>query len=90
MMRTVATQFGKQGIRANTVLPGLIMHSGTALLPKAYTQSVLDHVLTPELGNPESIGSLVAYLMSDAAHFLQGQEIRVDGGQYVQTTPPGS
>ncbi len=91
LMRTVATQFGKQGIRANTVLPGLILHpGGTALLPKEYTQSVLDTALTPELGEPESIGSLVAYLLSDAARFLQGQEIRVDGGQYVQTTPVGS
>jgi NAD(P)-dependent dehydrogenase (short-subunit alcohol dehydrogenase family) len=87
LMRTVAAQFGKQGIRANTILPGLIIHPATALLPDEYKQLILDNVATPRLGTPESIGSLVAYLFSDDARFLQGQEIRVDGGQYVLTTP---
>jgi NAD(P)-dependent dehydrogenase (short-subunit alcohol dehydrogenase family) len=83
LMRTVATQFGKQGIRANTILPGLILHAGTASLPEGFRQVVLDQVLTPEFGGPEAIGSLVAYLMSDDARYLQGQEIPVDGGLNV-------
>jgi NAD(P)-dependent dehydrogenase (short-subunit alcohol dehydrogenase family) len=83
LMRTVATQFGKQGIRANTVMPGLIIHQGTGLLPAAFKQVMLNNVLTPELGGAEAIGSLVAYLFSDAARYVQGQSIHVDGGMHV-------
>jgi NAD(P)-dependent dehydrogenase (short-subunit alcohol dehydrogenase family) len=80
LMRTVATQFGKQGIRANTVLPGFIATSSTARLPEAFKTVLRDNILTPDFGGPEAIGSLVAYLLSDEARYLQGQEILVDGG----------
>lgn len=82
LMRTVATQFGKQGIRANTILPGLIDTPGNSL-PEEFKRVILDNVLTPEFGGPEAIGSLVAYLLSDDARYLQGQEIPVDGGLNV-------
>ena len=80
LMRTVATQFGKQGIRANTVLPGFIATTSTLRLPEGFKTVLRDNVLTPEFGGPEAIGSLVAYLLSDEARYLQGQEILVDGG----------
>jgi NAD(P)-dependent dehydrogenase (short-subunit alcohol dehydrogenase family) len=80
LMRTVATQFGKQGIRANTVLPGFIATSSTLRMPEEFKSMLLDNILTPEFGGPEAIGSLVAYLLSDEARYLQGQEILVDGG----------
>jgi NAD(P)-dependent dehydrogenase (short-subunit alcohol dehydrogenase family) len=83
LMRVVATQFGKQGIRANTIMPGMIIHPRTAALPDAYKQRTLDQTLTPELGGTEAIGSLVAYLFSDAARYLQGQAIHVDGGMFA-------
>lgn len=80
LMKTVATQYGKQGIRANTVLPGFIATPGTLRLPENFKQVLTDNILTPEFGGPEAIGSLVAYLLSDEARYLQGQEILVDGG----------
>ena len=83
LMRTVATQFGRQGVRANTVMPGLIIHRGTEFLPEQFKQVMLDNVLTPELGGPEAIASFVAYLFSDAARYVQGQSIHVDGGMHV-------
>jgi NAD(P)-dependent dehydrogenase (short-subunit alcohol dehydrogenase family) len=84
LMRAVATQFGKQGIRANTILPGLITHHRMQL-PDSFRASVLQQVLTPEFGGAESIGSLVAYLFSDEARYLQGQCIQVDGGLTVHS-----
>jgi NAD(P)-dependent dehydrogenase (short-subunit alcohol dehydrogenase family) len=80
LMRTVATQYGQQGIRANAVLPGFIAHEGTLRLPEGFKQLLRDSTLTPQFGGPEAIGSLVAYLFSDEAHYLQAQEILVDGG----------
>src|SRR5262249_57306177 len=86
LMRAVATQYGKHGIRANTILPGLILHPhGTNLMPDEMKQSILDQVLTPELGEPANVASLVAYLFSDDARYLQGQEFAVDGGMTVHS-----
>ena len=86
LMRTVATQYGKKGIRANTILPGLIIHDkGTNLMPDAAKQNVLDQVLTPQLGDAANIASLVAYLFSDDARYLQGQEFAVNGGMAVHS-----
>ena len=86
LMRTVATQYGKQGVRANTVLPGLIIHDkGTNLMPDHMKQAVLDHVLTPDLGEPANIASLVAYLFTDDARFLTGHDFLVNGGMHVHS-----
>jgi len=86
LMRTVATQYGKKGIRANTILPGLIIHDqGTNLMPDAMKQNVLDQVLTPALGEVADVASLVAYLFSDDARYLQGQELAVNGGMNVHS-----
>lgn len=84
LMRAVATQFGKQGIRANTILPGMTVHDRMQL-PESFREAVLTQVVTPAFGGPESIGSLVAYLFSDAARYLQGQCIQVDGGMTVHS-----
>jgi len=86
LMRTVATQYGKQGIRANTVLPGLILHDqGTNLMSDEMKQGVLDQVLTPELGEPANIASLVSYLFTDDARYLTGHEFLVNGGMHVHS-----
>lgn len=86
LMRTIATQYGKKGIRANTILPGLIIHDqGTNLMPDDVKRNVLDQVLTPQLGEVANIASLVAYLFSDDARYLQGQEFAVDGGMAVHS-----
>ena len=86
LMRTVATQYGKKGIRANTILPGLIIHDqGTNLMPDEMKQNVLDQTLTPELGDTANIASLVAYLFSDDARYLQGHEFLVNGGMHVHS-----
>jgi NAD(P)-dependent dehydrogenase (short-subunit alcohol dehydrogenase family) len=87
LMRTVATQYGKKGIRANTILPGLILHEGTNRMPEGMKQNVLEQVLTPALGEVRDVASLVAHLFSDDAHYLQGQELAVDGG--ISVHPPG-
>jgi NAD(P)-dependent dehydrogenase (short-subunit alcohol dehydrogenase family) len=88
LVRCVAAQFGQQGIRANAIMPGFIVHHWTSELPEAYQQLMLDTVVTPALGNPRSIASLVAYLFSDDAAYLQGQAIGVDGGMFVTQPAP--
>ena len=78
LMRHVATTWGKQGIRANIVSPGLVLSE------KNRTHKELDKVLantpSPRLGEPEDLAAAVAMLMSPDGEWINGQVLCVDGG----------
>ncbi len=77
----VATQYGKQGIRCNAILPGLIMTPAVATsMSQATVDMILDHHMTAEAGRPEDIAAMVAFLASDESRYVTGQLLRVDGG----------
>jgi NAD(P)-dependent dehydrogenase (short-subunit alcohol dehydrogenase family) len=77
----VAVQYGKQGIRSNVVVPGPIMSSMFEQSVDAETARIFrSHVLTPDLGEPDDVAALVAFLASDTSRYITGQMIRVDGG----------
>ena len=77
----VATQHGKQGIRCNAILPGLIMTPAVEVgMSQEAVDMILNHHMTEEAGQPEDIAAMVAFLASDDARYVTGQLIRVDGG----------
>ncbi len=77
----VAAQYGKQGVRCNAILPGLIMTPAVDLgMDAAEVSMLLDHHLTRQAGQPDDIAGMVAYLASDEARYVTAQLIRVDGG----------
>ncbi len=81
LTRSVATQYGKQGIRCNAIAPGVIE---TPALRANISEEQLalyeSNHLTPRLGRPEDIAAAVVFLASDEAAFITGQLIAVDGG----------
>ena len=82
----VATAYGKRGVRCNGVAPGIIMTPGLReTVPAERLQQLEDGHLLPRLGQPEDIAHTVAFLASDAAAFITGQVIRVDGGLTAHT-----
>jgi NAD(P)-dependent dehydrogenase (short-subunit alcohol dehydrogenase family) len=81
LTRAVAAEYGKQGIRCNCVAPGLVMTPrNTANLKSEFVDMHVRHSMTPYLGVPGDIAQAVAFLASDAARFITGQVIPVDGG----------
>lgn len=86
LTRSIATLYGKSGIRCNAVAPGLIMHDRlAAILPEEQVAFDADNILSPRPGQPSDIGSAVLFLASDAAGFVNGQVLPVDGGLLVHT-----
>jgi NAD(P)-dependent dehydrogenase (short-subunit alcohol dehydrogenase family) len=79
--RYVATIYGKQGIRCNTISPGLIRTEGGQKNVQGAMVTVMErNTLTPRLGLPEDVAAAVAWLASDDGAFVTGQDIAVDGG----------
>jgi NAD(P)-dependent dehydrogenase (short-subunit alcohol dehydrogenase family) len=86
LMRYVATMYGKQGIRANAVAPGVVKTPSLAanVSPQELALFERNHV-TPGMGEPEHIAQVVAFLLSDAAAYVTGQVVNVDGGLAMHT-----
>jgi NAD(P)-dependent dehydrogenase (short-subunit alcohol dehydrogenase family) len=82
--RYIAVQYGRQGVRCNTICPG---PTGTAGRPEALLKTALNAAYTPSLGEPEHIAALVAYLASDEAGNTNGTVIACDGGFDAGITP---
>lgn len=85
LTRLVATQYGRQGVRANCICPGGIdtpMTAGRFLTPEA-TEVFEKRVPLARVGQPEEIASVAAFLLSDDAAYLSGQTIAVDGASTI-------
>lgn len=79
---SVATQFGKQGIRCNCLSPGLILTpSVAAACPDEIVELVKANNLLDRNGLPEDLANAALFLGSDDSSFITGLVIRVDGGQ---------
>jgi len=78
----VATAYGKQGIRCNAVLPGLVL---TAPLTQDLVDTVVRHNLTPYAGLPQDLANVFVFLASDESRYITGQLIQVDGGVFAHT-----
>jgi NAD(P)-dependent dehydrogenase (short-subunit alcohol dehydrogenase family) len=77
----VATSHGKQGIRVNAILPGLVITDAVrAHLNDAIVSSLGKATLTPEVGQPDDVADVVVFLASDESRYITGQLINVDGG----------
>lgn len=81
MTRHIARAYGKQGIRANSVSPGLVLTEQTMLnLPQDFQDAMLSTTPAPRHGRPSDLGAMNAFLLSDLGAWVTGQSICVDGG----------
>jgi 3alpha(or 20beta)-hydroxysteroid dehydrogenase len=81
LSRIAAMELGPRGIRVNTIHPGFIETPMTASAPSAFLDATLAETLLGRPGQPQDVAGLVTFLLSDAAAFITGAEIPVDGGQ---------
>jgi NAD(P)-dependent dehydrogenase (short-subunit alcohol dehydrogenase family) len=83
LTKYIATQYGKDGIRCNAISPGIILTTDSpdkATRDADNLASLSANILVTDLGVPDDIASVVAFLASSDARFITGENIRVDGG----------
>ena len=80
MARALARELGSRSITTNVVAPGFIDTAMTAELPEERKAAILAQIPLGRLAAPEEVAAVVAFLASDAAGYVNGAVIPVDGG----------
>lgn len=85
MTRHVARKFGKAGVRANSLSPGLVLtEAATANVPEEFRQIALAMAPAPRLGAPSDVAAMAAFLFSDLSEWITGQVLCVNGGMVMR------
>ncbi len=85
MTRTWARELGKFKIRVNAVAPGFIATEMVSAMPEKVIDAMVSHTPIGRMGKPEDIANAYVWLASDAASFVHGAVISVDGGIVLGT-----
>jgi 3-oxoacyl-[acyl-carrier protein] reductase len=78
--KSLARELGSRSVRANVVAPGYVKTQLTDVLPDEATALMLTNTPLGRLGDPEDVAGAVRFLCSDAAAFVTGAVLHVDGG----------
>ena len=83
MARSLARELGSRSITVNCVAPGFIDTDMTRALSDAQREALSAQIPLARLGQPEDVAAVVAFLASDAAQYITGETIHVNGGLYM-------
>jgi 3-oxoacyl-[acyl-carrier protein] reductase len=80
LTKSLAKELGSRSVRVNAVAPGLIETAMTATMPGPAREHYLSTIALGRAGAPEDVAPVVTFLASDAARYVTGQTVVVDGG----------
>lgn len=81
LVRHISVRWGKEGIRANAVAPGVVLtESAVTVTTEEWRNMILPMVNSPRHGKPEDLAAMVTLLLSDDGEWINGQCIPVNGG----------
>lgn len=93
LTKTLATEWGPRGVRVNAVAPGTIYSSGMDTYEEGFARAIAEQasrIPAGRVGTESETSAAVVFLLSDAAAFITGETLKVDGGASlakVQLTP---
>lgn len=82
--KSVAREMASRAITVNAVAPGYIETELTDVLSEQVRGAILENIPLGRLGEPRDVANLVCFLASDAASYITGQTLTVDGGMVMQ------
>jgi 3-oxoacyl-[acyl-carrier protein] reductase len=80
LSRVLALELGRKGVAVNAVAPGVIETAMSERVRREHGPALLEEIAVRRFGSPEDVAAAVAFLASDAAAYITGQVLRVDGG----------
>ncbi|MDR1210598.1 MAG: 3-oxoacyl-[acyl-carrier-protein] reductase [Spirochaetaceae bacterium] len=83
LTKSLALEFAGRGLRVNAIAPGFIESDMTAELSPDAREKLLEHIPFKRIGKPEDIAQAALFLASDAAAYITGQVLAVDGGMFM-------
>lgn len=89
LTRQIAVECAAQGIRANSITPGVVLSPGIALAVQPLDQDRLRDDLVSGAAQPAQLAAVIAFLASDDADYVNGENIQVDGGWFAKRSPGG-
>lgn len=78
--KSIATEYGRRGITANCIAPGIIETEATKKIDPKHRENMRNQIPSRRLGKPEEVAYLVAFLASEYAAYINGQQIHINGG----------
>ncbi|GLK96804.1 beta-ketoacyl-ACP reductase [Achromobacter xylosoxidans] len=82
--KSLALELARNGVTVNTVSPGYLATRMVEAVPEdVLNEKILPQIPLGRLGRPEEIGALVAFICSDAAGFMTGSNVAMNGGQHM-------
>jgi NAD(P)-dependent dehydrogenase (short-subunit alcohol dehydrogenase family) len=87
LMRSLAVEWGNRGIRMNAIAPGPIPTQGafSRVLPRPeFETAALDRNPMHRFGTVEELADLAAFLVSESSSYINGEVVRMDGGEFLQ------
>lgn len=83
LTKSVARELASRNIRVNAVSPGFIATDMTSAIPAPAKDKLLDSIPLARLGTAEEVAQAVLFLASDAASYITGEVLKVNGGMYM-------
>ena len=85
LAKSLAVQLAPNGVTVNSIAPGVILtdRNTDALTDKEYAQKILQGIPAAQCGIPKDCAGMAAFLCTDAAKYITGQNIYIDGGMSI-------
>lgn len=81
--RSLASEVASRNITVNSVAPGFIMSDMTKNLNEDVKEKLLNSIPLGRIGDPSDVANLVSFIISDAANYITGQTVHINGGLFM-------
>ncbi len=87
--RQIAVECADRGIRANSITPGIVQSPGIVWMLSQLDRERVEFDMVRGFGEPSQLADVIAFLASDDSSYVNGENVKVDGGWFAKRLPGG-